>query len=669
MKRIIKLSLALCLIVLSILIVTSCGGTKMNAPGGVRIDVDTQMVKWNKVSGAYSYDVMVGDGEITNTTGNYLSLEYLAPGKYEVKVRAVSLDEEILPSDWKSVEFTREAETGLKYKLINNRTEYELIGAGSAFGDVVMESTYRGKPVTSIAKQALAKNKKITSLVIGENVKVIGEGAFTKASALTSVTIPESVVEIGQYAFQSCKALATVKFSAKVSEIAPYTFSWCSALTGIEIGETVNAIGDYAFSNCTQLSTLKIGKNVASIGEYAFSDCLALGRIDLPAVKTISAYAFYNCKSAEAITFGEGLVSVGDAAFTNCVKITEIALPETAATIGVESFAGCTLLGKVTVGDGITGIGTNAFADTKLYAEGGDTVYIGGWIIANKNKSIKNIVLKEGTYGIGASVFSECNELSLFNLTGIKYVGDGAFYGCAKLNDVKFDSTLLKLGNYAFASCVELLYVDIGTSLTHIGDYAFSGCTKLTATSIKDLPDSLVSIGTYAFHGTQAYNSASNVVYVHDWAVGLKEGLYRGMEIKNGTRGIANYSFYNALILGQITIPNSVQYIGRAAFYGCMNVQMFNIPSSVKEIGDYAFYACSIATFGPFMSESNPTTVFPNTLTYIGRSAFYECATLVGVAIPGSVKEIGDYAFYKCENLGESELVSAQDPTTTVVGR
>lgn len=634
------------------LLVTSCNAEKVRTPGGVRIDIDSQQVKWNKVSGAYSYDVSIGEDTI-NTKANFFSLEYLAPGEYEIKVRAVSFDEEILPSEWVSVPFEREAETGLKYKLINNRTEYELIGAGTASGDVVMESVYRGKPVTSIAKKALTNNKRITSFVVGDYVKTIGESAFSRCSALTSVTIPESVVSMGEYVFQSSKALTEVNFNAKVTEIPGYTFSWCSAIESITLGDTVRNIGVYAFSNCTGLTTLNVSASLETIGEYAFSDCTSLSALNLPGIKNIGPYVFYNCSAIDTVSLGEALISIGDAAFTNCTSITKLTLPDSTETIGIESFAHCTSLGSITVGNKITAIGTNAFADTKYYDEGGDTVYVGGWIIAYKNKAVKSISLKAGTYGIGASVFSECTELVQFNLTGIKYVGEAAFYGCEKLRDIKFSNDLLKVGNYAFSSCPVLLYVDLGQSLTHIGNYAFTGCSALTGST--KLPPSLVSIGTYAFHGTQAYTSATDVVYVGDWAVGLKPssiGFYQGMTIKKGTRGIADYCFYsNSLVTGTITIPEGVEHIGRAAFYDSMFTSAFMLPTTLKTIGDYAFYGCSGAWFG-----NGGITVIPSGVTHIGRSAFYGCAAMVGLVVPGTVKEIAPYAFYGCVNLGESSL-------------
>ena len=64
--------------------------------------------------------------------------------------------------------------------------------------------------VTGIAKKAFANNKKITSIVIGKNVKTIGDEAFSKCTALKTVTIPASVNRIGKKAFYNCKVLKTI---------------------------------------------------------------------------------------------------------------------------------------------------------------------------------------------------------------------------------------------------------------------------------------------------------------------------------------------------------------------------------------------------------------------------------------------------------------------------
>ncbi len=66
--------------------------------------------------------------------------------------------------------------------------------------------------VTSIKKKAFAKNKKLTKLTIGNNIKTIGDEAFSTCSKLKSVTFGKSVKKIGKKAFFKCKKLKTAKF-------------------------------------------------------------------------------------------------------------------------------------------------------------------------------------------------------------------------------------------------------------------------------------------------------------------------------------------------------------------------------------------------------------------------------------------------------------------------
>ena len=278
--RLLTVALALMLLLLPLLLV-SCKEEGIKSPSGFLFDRDTQTLRWGKIKDAYTYEVRVDGDELTQSTkANYISLEYLEPGEHLVEVRAYPRDTEAEPSEWASHTVLRDNENGLKYRLINNRTEYEVVGAGTAFGDVVMEADYRGKPVVAIADKAFSGNKKITSLVVGGKVRTIGKNAFTKCSELTSVTLPDSLESIGEYAFQSCKLLTSIVIPEGVAEIQPYTFSWCSALESLEIKGGLTDIGEYAFSNCEALVTATLPDTLATIGEYAFSDCGRLTAID-----------------------------------------------------------------------------------------------------------------------------------------------------------------------------------------------------------------------------------------------------------------------------------------------------------------------------------------------------------------------------------------------------
>ena len=90
-----------------------------------------------------------------------------------------------------------------------------------------------------------------------------------------------------------------------------------------------------------------------------------------------------------------------------------------------------------------------------------------------------------------------------------------------------------------------------------------------------------------------------------------------------------------------VTIPNSVTFIGSSAFRECSGLTSVTIPNSVTSIGNGAFYRCSGLT----------SVTIPNSVTFIGNSAFRECSGLTSVSIPNSVTSIGNSAFYYCIGL------------------
>lgn len=664
-NRILSLLITALLLVVSAMLLASCGQETIIAPESLILDSDTQTLNWRRVPKAASYEIVIGDAPALITQANYVSLEYLDAGEYEVKVRAISYNEKIEPSEWSVYTFIKEPESGLKYKLINNRTEYQLIGAGTASGDVVMESEFRGKPVTSIADKALNNVQKITSLVISKNVKDIGKSAFAKCNGLLSVSFEEGskLESLGEYAFQSCKALDEITFPDSLTTVPGYAFSWCSGLKKVNLGANTTVIDPYAFSNCDSLGEIVFPETLVSIGQYAFSDCVSLPAVTLgDAVEVVSEFAFFNCQGIESLELGNGLQAIGPGAFGECVRITEVVIPDSVMIIGMQAFYGCTSLAEVELGSGLVSLGGEAFYNTMIFSESfdSDVIYIDDWVVGVKNLAHTAATLREGTVGIADYAFLANVNLQLMNLSGVKHIGHYAFYGCTSLMGVLCDDSLLSIGDYAFGKC-DLLgtnEVKLGGGLVSIGSYAFEGCSRIASNTI-DLPDTLQVIGTYAFNNTKAYRDAKDVVYIDDWAVGLQAQMYTDVIIKDGTRGIANYAFYRSLVFYSIELPDTVEYIGRGAFAECPYVSRFNLPANLKQIGDYAFYSCNMAQFA-----EDGITVIPEGTEYVGKSSFNQCASMVGVVVPGTVKAIGDFAFYKCEALG---YVSPEGSDDTVM--
>ena len=641
-----------CALLLCVLCLASCG-SKLEAPTGLRLDTDTLVLSWDKNSEANGYSILIGEKEKVTRATSY-PLSELSEGEHVVKVKALGDGKNTTDSEYAVFTFEKDPETGLIYRLINDNTEYELIGSGSASGDVVMESKFRKKDVTAIADAALSNNDKITSFEISANITAIPKKMFYNCSALETVVIPESVTYIGENAFQSCHSLTSVTIPNGVKEIKPYTFSYCRSLTEVKGAEGVETIDSFAFAECSSLTAFTLPSGVKTLGNYAFSGCKAMAEIRLNrGLESIGDYAFYSCTGFTSINLEEGLLSIGASAFESCRALLALQLPDSLSSIGNNAFAFCEALTTVTGGVDVDSIGNNVLQGTAYYENyDGDIVYLGSWILACKDKKIatgKDLtdLIKPGTTGIADYAFAACTGFTGVTLPDVKYIGVAAFNACTSLMDVRLGDSATYIGDGAFAACTILRNVYISTSqITYIGDSAFHGCKRL---SKLDLPDTVEYIGAKAFQDTAFPAAVDGVIYVDNWAVGAKHNYISGVTIKDGTVGISEYAFMECSVISTVSLPKSLQRICKGAFLLCTYVFIDQFPQNLTAIDDYAFYGCEAAVLG---YRSNNNLVFPDSLESIGRSAFYVTG-VQGITIPGSCKTIGDYAFFGCPYLGK----------------
>ncbi|MBQ9085372.1 MAG: leucine-rich repeat protein, partial [Clostridia bacterium] len=654
MKKL-RVLLTVCVLAFAMLALTSCGGT-LEAPSGFSFNEETQTLSWEKVEGAIGYSVIVGEKEKSTKTNSF-TVSITEQGVYDIQVKALGDGKSMKDSGYAVYKYEKdESETGLKYELINNNTEYRLVGIGSASGDVVMEETFRGKDVTAIASGALANNGKITSFTFNSKVTEIPEKAFYNCNALENVVIPENIVKIAQRAFQSCRKLNKVSLPSGVTVIEEYAFSYCRELKEVTLSPDTTVVGPYAFSDCSKLTKINIPDKVTSIGEYAFSGCKEATELYIGKnVEYIGDYAFYYCQLVDEIDIPDGVTYIGDSAFESCIKISTVTLPEVLTTLGDRAFAFCEALEEINVGDNLESVGINVLMDTPYYNDyPEDIVYLGNWIIACKNAEIqkgKDLIVKDGVVGIAANAFRGCNGFVGVTLNDIKYIGDFAFYDCASLGSVLLGENAVYIGDYAFTMCKKLTQLPYlaNTKIEYIGDFAFNGCERLTTVT---LPKTVELIGTQAFNNTNI-SAIGGILYVGNWVVGTTGNFFMGdqIRIRDGVVGIAEYSFNQCMFMGELVLPSTVERICRGAFLLCMNLRIEEFPESLKRIDDYAFYGCSNALFGVENGPMDYHLTLPDGLEHIGRSAFYQ-TSLLGLTIPGSCKYIGEFAFFGCSGLG-----------------
>ena len=620
----------------------SCGSAEgLDTPTGAAVEYETLTFRWGAVSGAKIYTVRIErEGEeptLADVSRTSYSLEGLDSGRYTLSVAAKSNKRGTKSSGFcKGVEFIRDAECGLAYRLINGGTEYEVSGKAGATGNIVIPATYRQKPVTSIGDEAFFGENDIISLTLPETIKNIGNSAFAGCTYLESVNIPNGLLSIGADAFSGCRALGgTVSLPGTLTSVSDGAFAYCSSLSGVSFGEGIEKIGKNAFTDCSHISSLTFPDSLTALGEFAFAACSRI----------------------ETVEFGDSFVTLGDFAFSKAIALSEITLPESTRVIGNGAFYHCISLATVNIGSGIEAIGHSAFYETPIYEAGeSNEIYVGNWFRGLKNANALAVNIKHGTVGIannalfgngtlnavelpdsvrriGSLAFGSSAIVSVVAGGGVEYISEQAFSGCSRLTTVLLGSFDYNTGEVTPAP------------LKSIGAYAFMNCVMLDSI---DIPESVGDIGAYAFRGSGIYNSAlTGVVYAGGWLVDYNENLVDTVEVYPGTVGIANYAFYNCRVLKSIKIPTSVKIIGRGAFYACSELESVSLPDTLARIEDYTFYATSrlkIRSLPPMLKE-------------IGRAAFYMSGTVKDyntdtdtdtLEMPSSLTYIGDFAFYGC---------------------
>lgn len=95
-----------------------------------------------------------------------------------------------------------------------------------------------------------------------------------------------------------------------------------------------------------------------------------------------------------------------------------------------------------------------------------------------------------------------------------------------------------------------------------------------------------------------------------------------------------------------IVIPDSVLWIGASAFENCSSLIDISIAESVNSIGSKAFAGCT----------SLKSITIPSKIKKVLSSTFEDCVLLENVDLPSGLKSIEDYAFRNCKSLKEINI-------------
>lgn len=261
-------------------------------------------------------------------------------------------------------------------------------------------------PITRVGKEAFKGYRGLTTVSLGNCLKVIEDNAFKGCVELVKLDMPNSLETIKGGAFASC------------------------GFSVVEIADGVKEIGENAFYSSSTLNSVKIGKSVTSIERQAFSQCPAL----------------------TSVTLGENLKFIKTSAFENCTALSNIVLPSSLQVIDSRAFHSTALV-SVSVPSSVVNIGKDAFNDIyalkEIKVDEANTVYsdIDG-VLCSKTKTVllRYPNSKGKTYTVPNT---------------IKKIYDGAFSYCPELETVVFPAPVISFGNNIFASNSKLKSITI----------------------------------------------------------------------------------------------------------------------------------------------------------------------------------------------------------------
>ncbi|MBQ7778871.1 MAG: leucine-rich repeat domain-containing protein [Clostridia bacterium] len=478
---------------------------------------------------------------------------------------------------------------GLEYELSSDGTYYIVTEIGTCTDtELVIPSSYNGKPVKEIGTSAFYGANMFTSVTIPENITKIGDNAFGYCTNLERLYINSIELEDLTYSSDAFYYAGrdsggfSVTFGASVTKIPNNLFysyyDYTNQIYFVNLKEVVfeensscKRIGDGAFRFCAGLTQIELPEGLQYIGASAFADCYNLIDVTMyDEVLEIGVRAF-SCCAFQSIRLSNNLTTIGDYAFESCDYLVSVVIPDSVKYLGDAVFYYSISLKEITIGKGVLDLGESLL----WYCEALEVIIYNATNANDfENDLCKPIIYITGNSGngieliVGANVqripANLCNDEGRSNLVKLTFASG---------------SVCQEIGDDAFSYCEKLTAVTLGSCLTRIGERAFLWCTSLT--SIK-IPNSLTTISTEAFacSGLQTVTLGSGLKTIDFCAFGYCESLK------------------------SITIPASVNYIGAYAFDNCVSLKTITFSGSAPEM-DYEPFCRVTATV--YYPRSNST--------------------------------------------------------------
>lgn len=543
-------------------------------------------------------------------------------------------------------------------------------------------------------------------------IKTIDDNSF-RGSHLQLV-IPESVTYIGHGAFHGNRLTSFMKLPDNIKFLSYDTFSVCDKLKGVTGGNSLQYISRWAGSYAWGLDYIFIPENAIEVGKEGFIQT-GVNSKEWADTFTQDLYGVSNPK-----------VIVWNA--KNCTQTSIDIFPEDKIIIFgpkvqqvPDSQIFCKAKTWVFQGSTPPKFLKNSLpikVENLYYPSSAASSYSNFYPEITKRSSFSSledlfIYSLEYTTSDNKAVWpyrlDKCDQVPLFNTyennTGklqyvlpITNIGDWQFAGLTQLTSITLPNTIKSIGANAFSRC-GLKSLSIPSGVTYISNNAFTeteitsltwnvpnytgdtdsnspfGSLQSTVTSLVfgSSVETVPAIFNY-FKKVKSITLPKNIIHLSSTFAGWESlqsvtwnivdhadfSQYHG-PFSNNHSTITEFIFGSNVKripanlcerldkITSITIPNSVTSIGKGAFYQCKSLTSITIPSSVTTIEDSAFWEC----------EGLTSATIGNGVKSIGKMAFIYCTSLTSVTLGNSVTSIGYGAFLDCSSLTSITIPSS----------
>ncbi len=541
------------------------------------------------------------------------------------------------------------------------------------------------------------------TFTLGSGLATIGDYAFYGVKFTGNLVIPASVTSIGKNVFgdvtftsvtfehTTAPTLGTDVFKSLPTANPIYVKNMAvySAVNSYKGGGTV-----YATDNKLRYvaDAAKTGWVVKDIYPGATVTNLVIGATFASSpITEIATNAFKDNKTITSLVLSNAinLESIGDNTFRLASNLKgDLVIPNSLTTIGAQAFYGSGLDGTLTLGSSVTSIGVHAFGSTKLAsvtfehtnaptlgtnvfsslptstpiyvnnqamytavktAAGGGRVHeyfyadvTGGVSLTGVASSITALVVPAVFRGknvveIANSAFynnKTITSVSFSSATNLKTISDYAFEGVTNFDDdLVIPATVTSIGTSAFANGKFISVTFEHTTAPRLGASVFQSVPGYVKIYVKNMAV-YNAVNSYRGGGT-VYATDNNLRYVPDtttgaWAVA---GVYTGVTITN-------------LVIGATFAGTDITSIGTEAFRSDRNITSVSLlgATNLVRIEESAFYT---------MEKLRGDLVIPNSVTHIGKTAFYNTKINGTLTLGSGLISIGEAAFDKTAFTGD----------------